>query len=65
MIYEYFCENHKEFEIEQKINDQPLQECPHCKKEGKKSSPPKKLISLGSFSLKGGGVGWASSGYSK
>jgi predicted nucleic acid-binding Zn ribbon protein len=47
----------------QSIKDLPLQECPSCKKEGLKSLPPKKLIGLSNFVLKGGG--WAKDRYSK
>lgn len=105
--YSYFCEIHKEFEVQQSIKDEPLEACPKCIKYGVikyhcKScdaswfypkgeadysgvpnsmwnppicvscnsndiesllSKPKKLISLSSFSLKGGG--WGSTGYSK
>ena len=62
MIYEYFCECcGREYEVEQKITEDPLSECPKCREEGKDSSPPKKLISLSAFSLKGGG--WGSEGY--
>lgn len=62
MIYEYLCEQcEKQFEITQKITDDPLAECPHCREVGKDSPAPKKLISLSAFQLKGGG--WASSGY--
>lgn len=62
-VYCYSCEIHKEFETLQSIKDPPLQECPHCIKEGKKSGQPKKLISLSNFVLVGGG--WAKQGYSK
>lgn len=61
-IYEYFCQNHETFEVQQKITDDPLKFCPHCKEEGKGDVEVKKLISLGSFHLSGGG--WASNGYS-
>jgi putative FmdB family regulatory protein len=62
MIYEYACEQcEKQFEATQKITDDPLEECPLCREEGKDSPKPKRLISLSAFSLKGGG--WASSGY--
>lgn len=62
-IFEYFCSQcGQEFEWEQKISDPPLSECPKCREVGKDSDPPKKLISLSAFSLKGGG--WANSGYS-
>lgn len=62
MQYEYFCQQcDKQFEVSQKITDDPLSECPHCREAGKDSPPPKKLISSSSFILRGGG--WASSGY--
>lgn len=61
--YLYECPVHKEFEVQQSIKDPPLQECPTCKKEGLKSAPPKKLIGLSSFILKGGC--WAKDKYSK
>ena len=62
MFYEYNCENHGDFEVQQKISDPPLQICPKCAEAGIVSSPPKRLISLSSFSLKGGG--WSDTGYS-
>jgi putative FmdB family regulatory protein len=61
--YEYSCHTHGEFEVEQKITDEPLVECPLCKEEGIISDPPKRLISLSSFQLMGGG--WAAEGYKK
>jgi predicted nucleic acid-binding Zn ribbon protein len=101
-IYSYSCQFHKEFEVQQSIKDDPLEECPLCIKEGRleyhckkcnniwticddtykeikpidspnicrgcfsedtiSSVPkPKRLISLSSFILKGGG--WSSEGY--
>lgn len=57
--YDYFCEIHKEFEIEHSMNEE-ITECPLCKKEGV-SSTVKKLISLSTFHLKGGG--WANENY--
>jgi putative FmdB family regulatory protein len=59
--YDYECKKCGVFEVQQSIKDPPLTECPKCKKKGKKSSPPKRLISLSSFQLKGGG--WSSEGY--
>ena len=51
-IYEYRCEScGKELEKIQKFSDQPLKDCPEC---GKPSL--KKLVSAGSFRLKG--TGW-------
>lgn len=58
-IYEYYCERcDKVMEIEQNINDAPLSLCPEC---GANSF--KRLISVTSFILKGGG--WYSDGYTK
>lgn len=61
MIYEYECTVCGVFEYTQSIKDEPLEECPTCKEKGIKSEKPKKLISLTSFQLRGGG--WASEGY--
>lgn len=60
-IYEYECKVHGEFEVIQKISDPPLDKCPQCVAEKVESLPPKKLISLSSFALVGGG--WAKEGY--
>jgi len=61
MTYEYCCVScEHEWEIEQKISESPLTECPKC---GKSSA--KRLVSGGQgFQLKGGGVGWAANKYS-
>jgi putative FmdB family regulatory protein len=50
-IYEYQCEacEHK-FEQIQKFSDEPLTKCPECKEK-----KLKKLVSVGSFHLKGAG----------
>ena len=48
-IYEYRCDKCGDFEVRQKITDQPLSRCPTCK--GK----VRKLISNTSFQLKGSG----------
>ena len=63
MRYEYLCSIHGEFEVEQKITEDHLQECPMCKENHLISNPPKRLISLSSFQLMGGG--WAADKYSK
>jgi putative FmdB family regulatory protein len=56
-IYEYRCKTcKKEFELFQKITDDPLAECPEC------GSAVERLVSATSFSLKGGG--WYKDGYS-
>lgn len=56
-VYEYECkECDKVFEVQQKIADDPLTECPKC------HAPVKKLMSMSSFQLKGGG--WYADGYS-
>ena len=62
MQYEYHCDQCGDFEWTQKITDEPLTECPLCREQNKDSLPPKKLISLSAFQLKGGG--WGNSGYS-
>lgn len=55
-VYEYECNDcHKVFEVQQRIADKPLSACPEC--EGS----VKKLMSLSSFQLKGGG--WYADGY--
>lgn len=59
--YLYSCDIHGEFEVEHSISEQ-LNECPHCKEEGKTSECPKRLISSTTFILSGGG--WAKEGYS-
>ena len=56
--YEYACERcDSEFEVEQRITDDPLKRCPSCR-----SVKVKRLISQTSFVLKGGG--WYSDLYS-
>lgn len=56
-VYEYECgECHQIIEVQQKMADDPLTECPNC--DGKL----KKLMSQSSFQLKGGG--WYADGYS-
>ncbi len=55
-IYEYECEEcHDIIEVCQSISDAPLSTCSSC------SGPLKKLISMSSFQLKGGG--WYADGY--
>lgn len=56
-VYEYECSGcEKVFEIQQRMSDDPLQECPEC------NGKVKKLMSANSFQLKGGG--WYADGYS-
>jgi putative FmdB family regulatory protein len=56
-VYEYECQKcDKVFEVQQKIADAPLSDCPEC------LGPLKKLVSMSSFQLKGGG--WYADGYS-
>jgi len=55
-VYEYECKQcDKIFEVQQKMADAPLTNCPECQ------APVKKLLSLSSFQLKGGG--WYADGY--
>lgn len=57
-IYEYRCDKcEREFEVEQRITEDPIRSCPHCR-----SRKVRRLISQTSFVLKGGG--WYSDLYS-
>ena len=57
-IYEYACKKcQHEFEVSQRITDDPVRTCPACR-----SRQVKRLISQTSFVLKGGG--WYSDLYS-
>lgn len=57
-LYEYKCDHcQKTFEVIQKFSDSPLSECPDCGKS------VEKLMSLGSFQLKGSG--WYNTDYKK
>ena len=57
-IYEYACGKcDHEFEVEQRISEDPVKTCPRCR-----SRKVKRLISRTSFALKGSG--WYSDGYS-
>jgi putative FmdB family regulatory protein len=49
-IYEYECPSCGEFEVTQRITEEPLKRCPHCKKRN-----VRKLMSNTSFQLKGSG----------
>lgn len=56
-VYEYECKAcEKVIEVQQKMADDPLTNCPEC------SGPISKLMSMSSFQLKGGG--WYADGYS-
>ena len=56
-IYEYQCESCADvIEKWQSMSEEPLTTCPSC------SGPLKKIISMSSFKLKGGG--WYADGYS-
>ena len=54
-IYEYSCPKCGEFEVTQRITEEPLKKCPTCK------SKVRKLISNTSFQLKGSG--WYATDY--
>lgn len=56
-VYEYECNGcQKIFEVQQRIADAPVSVCPEC------GGNVRKLISMSSFRLKGGG--WYTDGYS-
>ncbi|MBW2466397.1 MAG: zinc ribbon domain-containing protein [Deltaproteobacteria bacterium] len=56
-MYEYECPSCcNVFEVVQRVTEDPLTTCPDC------SGPVKKLVSMSSFQLKGGG--WYADGYS-
>jgi len=54
-IYEYACPKCGQFEVTQRITEEPLKKCPTCK------SKVRKLISNTSFQLKGSG--WYATDY--
>jgi putative FmdB family regulatory protein len=56
-IYEYACPKCGEFEVTQRITEDPLRKCPTCK------SKVRKLMSSTSFQLKGSG--WYATDYAK
>lgn len=56
-VYEYECQDcDKVFEVQQKISDGPMSDCPEC------GGGVKKIVSMSSFQLKG--QGWYADGYS-
>ena len=58
-IYEYACKScGREFEVTQKISDEPLKECQHCS-----SNNIEKVISPSAFVLKGSG--WHATDYAR
>ena len=56
-IYEYHCQKCGEFEVTQRITEDPLKRCPTCR------GRVKKLISNTSFHLKG--TGWYATDYAR
>jgi putative FmdB family regulatory protein len=55
-VYEYRCDDcQHQFELRQKFSDAPADQCPKC------GGVVRKMVSLASFSLKGGG--WYGDGY--
>ena len=55
-VYEYECSGcQKVFEMQQRMADEPISVCPQC------GGSVRKLISMSSFQLKGGG--WHTDGY--
>ncbi len=55
-VYEYECPAcEKVFEVQQRMADDPLSKCPECEGD------VKKIVSMSSFKLKGGG--WYADGY--
>lgn len=69
--YEYRCERGHEYEIEQRIVDEPLARCEQPVRRRDRlatqnvpcDAPVRRLISRTSFVLNGGG--WSKEGYSK
>jgi len=58
-IYEYKCQNCEHFfEVLQRISEEPLSDCPKCKKDALK-----KLVSAPNFRLKG--EGWYETDFKK
>lgn len=56
-IYEYQCQHcHHEFDLMQKINDKPVQQCPMCL-----DNTVIRLVSAAGFQLKG--TGWYATDY--
>lgn len=50
-IYEYECSNcHQQFDLLEKISDQPTRQCPQCHKD-----TAVRLVSAAAFQLKGSG----------
>lgn len=52
--YDYECQKCGVFEVEQRMSDDVLKECPHCKEKGK-TSKVERLLSAPALSFKGSG----------
>lgn len=61
MNYEYQCPHCGIFEVQQKITEEPLANCPQCSNQNRQS-PVKRLISASNFIL--AGSGWSRDNYS-
>lgn len=68
-FYEYLCDDGHEFEVEQRITEDPLTECKVSENSAVNATllqcgaPCRRQLSKSSFTLKGGG--WSGDGYAK
>ncbi len=62
--YLYRCNHGHEFEVEQRITDEPLQECLEQTEEGRQCAATCKRQIAGGTSIALRGSGWAKDGYS-